>query len=75
MKHLTDPELNRRITANFELRCQIHDQMMGPARDPLHPAINPLSPQWAELADQYAALAAESETLYAQLLRNEAVHA
>ena len=75
MRHLTDDEIERRITANFQLRNQIHDQMMGPARDPLHPANSPMSEEWAELGGQYDALAAESAALYAQLLHRETTHA
>lgn len=73
MKHCTFEELNRRIGLNFELRNQVHDGMINPAT--CQPRISPLSEDWAERSGRYAALAAESERLYAELNRREAVNA
>ena len=73
MKHCTDQELHRRITACFDLRTATQAEMIIPGT--VTPRISPLSPEWADAAARYDALAAESDRLYAILLGRAASHA
>jgi hypothetical protein len=73
MRHATYDEINRRIGICFDLRNAEHTAMFGPHPDPLRPLISPLSPEWAEHAARFDALAAESDALYAELLRRDGV--
>ena len=72
MKHVTTPELERRIRANYEERTATHRAMMG---DDHMPVITPLGDKWVELSARYVRLADESGRLYAELCRREAIGA
>jgi hypothetical protein len=71
VKHLTWIELDRRITANFQLRNAEHDAMIDPAT--CEPRISPLSEEWAERGARYDQLAAESDAMYAELNRRDSL--
>jgi hypothetical protein len=72
MKHITDPELARRITINLAERTNTHNAMLGPGCTPL---VNPLSEEWADLSKRYDALAGQSDALYNEQARREAERA
>lgn len=66
-RHITDAELNRRITVNYGEREATHAAMV--AMPGCRPLVDPLGQEWADLSARFAALCGQSDALYAELAR------